>query len=145
MLNWRKWRAPNNASKWQMGFNSGFKGLKTLRRLTPCIRHFGNRTASIYPAVTVGGILKLPSGYAVLRKVTKVVPCRLVDLRMFRDSVVPHETSLINSRQVTRWRSWSRHCATSRKVAGSIPDGVSGIFHRLNLLEPTCYERHQQV
>ena len=30
---------------------------------------------------------------------------------------------------VTRWRSWLRHCATSRKVAGSIPDGVIGIFH----------------
>ena len=28
-----------------------------------------------------------------------------------------------------RWRSWLRHCATSRKVAGSIPDGVIGIFH----------------
>jgi hypothetical protein len=27
------------------------------------------------------------------------------------------------------WRSWLRHCATSQKVAGSIPDGVSGIFH----------------
>ena len=27
------------------------------------------------------------------------------------------------------WRSWLRHCATSRKVAGSIPDGVIGIFH----------------
>jgi hypothetical protein len=27
----------------------------------------------------------------------------------------------------TPWRSWLRHCATSRKVAGSIPDGV--IFH----------------
>jgi hypothetical protein len=26
-----------------------------------------------------------------------------------------------------RWRSWLRHCATSRKVAGSIPDGA--IFH----------------
>jgi hypothetical protein len=26
------------------------------------------------------------------------------------------------------WRSWLRHCATSRKVAGSIPDGVIGIF-----------------
>jgi len=25
--------------------------------------------------------------------------------------------------------SWLRHCATSRKVAGSIPDGVTGIFH----------------
>ena len=23
-----------------------------------------------------------------------------------------------------RWPSWLRHCATSRKVAGSIPDGV---------------------
>jgi len=29
----------------------------------------------------------------------------------------------------TRWRSWLRHCATSRKVAGSISDGVTGIFH----------------
>ena len=29
----------------------------------------------------------------------------------------------------TRWRSWLRHCAISRKVAGSIPDGVIGIFH----------------
>ena len=28
-----------------------------------------------------------------------------------------------------RWRSWLRHCATSRKVTGSIPDGVIGIFH----------------
>jgi hypothetical protein len=25
-----------------------------------------------------------------------------------------------------------RHCATTRKVAGSIPDGVIGIFHRHN-------------
>ena len=28
-----------------------------------------------------------------------------------------------------RWRSWLRHCATSQKVAGLIPDGVIGIFH----------------
>jgi hypothetical protein len=27
------------------------------------------------------------------------------------------------------WRSWLRHCATNRNVAGSIPDGVTGIFH----------------
>jgi hypothetical protein len=25
----------------------------------------------------------------------------------------------------TRWRRWLRYCATSRKVAGSIPDGVT--------------------
>ena len=35
----------------------------------------------------------------------------------------------------TRWRSWLRHCATSRKVAGSIPDGAIGIFHWHN---PSC-------
>ena len=29
----------------------------------------------------------------------------------------------------TRWRVWLRNCATSRKVAGSIPDGVNVIFH----------------
>jgi len=28
----------------------------------------------------------------------------------------------------TQWCSWLRHCATSRKVAGSITDGVDGIF-----------------
>jgi hypothetical protein len=32
----------------------------------------------------------------------------------------------------TWWRSWLRYCATSRKVAGSISDGVIGIFHWLN-------------
>src|SRR5215470_560601 len=26
------------------------------------------------------------------------------------------------------WRSWLRHCATNRQVAGSIPDGVIEIF-----------------
>jgi hypothetical protein len=26
---WRIWLDPNNASKWQMGFNSAFKGIKT--------------------------------------------------------------------------------------------------------------------
>jgi hypothetical protein len=29
LLTWRIWWAPNNASKWQMGFNSEFKGLKS--------------------------------------------------------------------------------------------------------------------
>jgi hypothetical protein len=29
-------------------------------------------------------------------------------------------------------RSWLCHCATSRKVAGSIPDDVIGIFHLPN-------------
>jgi hypothetical protein len=32
----------------------------------------------------------------------------------------------------TRWHSWSRHCAASRKVACSISDGVIGIFQWLD-------------
>jgi len=27
LLTWRIWWAPNNVSRWQMGFNSSFKGL----------------------------------------------------------------------------------------------------------------------
>jgi hypothetical protein len=27
------------------------------------------------------------------------------------------------------WRNWLRHCTTSRKIVGSILDGVIGIFH----------------
>ena len=33
------------------------------------------------------------------------------------------------SQRAARYRSWLRHCATSRKVAGSIPYCVIGIFH----------------
>jgi hypothetical protein len=29
----------------------------------------------------------------------------------------------------TRWCSWLRHCATSPKVAGSIPDDIIGFLH----------------
>ena len=29
LLTWTKWWAPASASKWQMGFNSAFKGLIT--------------------------------------------------------------------------------------------------------------------
>jgi hypothetical protein len=32
--------------------------------------------------------------------------------------------SVYNTAWGTRWRSWLRHFATSRKVASSIPDGV---------------------
>ena len=45
-LTWRIWWAPNNASKWQIGFNSAFKGLmilkKELKLLTyevGCLKH----------------------------------------------------------------------------------------------------------
>jgi hypothetical protein len=34
--------------------------------------------------------------------------------------------------QETTLAQWLRYCATNRKVAGSIPDGVIGIFHSHN-------------
>jgi hypothetical protein len=38
-------------------------------------------------------------------------------------------TYVVTNIRGTRWHSWLRHCAISRKVACSIPDGVTGIFH----------------
>ena len=32
-------------------------------------------------------------------------------------------------RRGKRWRSWLRHCAANRKIAGSIPDGIIEIFY----------------
>ena len=50
-------------------------------------------------------------------------------------TVALHNPVLIsshNDKSGTRRCSWLRHCATSRNVSGSIPDGVIGIFHRHN-------------
>ena len=38
-----------------------------------------------------------------------------------------------------RWRSWLRHCAKSRKVAGSIPDDVIGIFHLFHAVSSAIF------
>jgi hypothetical protein len=48
------------------------------------------------------------------------------------DSLTTEKNLGTHGTEGTRWRGWLRHCATSRKVAGSIPDGVIGIFHRHN-------------
>ena len=55
-----------------------------------------------------------------------------------RDKILKYELpiecymSSFTFKKGKRWRSWLRHCATSRKVAGSTPDSVIGILHRLN-------------
>jgi hypothetical protein len=36
---------------------------------------------------------------------------------------------LLHSVKEVAVAQWLRYCATNRKVAGSIPDGVIGIFH----------------
>jgi hypothetical protein len=52
-----------------------------------------------------------------------------VPARYFR---IMDKTVIIVILRGTWWHNWLRHCATSQKVVGSIPDGVIGIFHRLN-------------
>jgi len=44
---------------------------------------------------------------------------------------------LYTVRRYTQWGNWLRHCATSRKVAVSIPDSVIGIFRWHNPSSPT--------
>jgi hypothetical protein len=43
-----------------------------------------------------------------------------------------------------QYRSWLRHRATSRKIAGSIPDGVFQMFHLLNASRRTMTLRSTQ-
>jgi hypothetical protein len=42
--------------------------------------------------------------------------------------LVLHTIRCCPPQSCTWWRSWLRHCASSQKVAGSIPNGVTGIF-----------------
>jgi hypothetical protein len=44
----------------------------------------------------------------------------------------------------SRWRSWLRHCPTSRKFADSIPDGVIAIFDWFNPSGLTMAQRSLQ-
>ena len=38
-------------------------------------------------------------------------------------------TSILTGTILSKGMRWLRHCATSRKVVGSIPNGVTGFFH----------------
>jgi len=49
----------------------------------------------------------------------------MVSLEFFIDIILPIALR-------TEVAQWLRRCATNRKVAGSIPDGVIGIFHLHN-------------
>ena len=52
-----------------------------------------------------------------------------LEIQMITNSLMGQFSHELWLSRGTWWRSWLRHCATSRKVAGSIPDGVIEIFH----------------
>jgi len=74
---WRIWWAPNNASKWQMGFNSAFKGLMWYCSLTFTAFSFlrSNQKYNItpVPSNTTHDILTLPN-YTV-KNANKILLC----------------------------------------------------------------------
>jgi hypothetical protein len=49
--------------------------------------------------------------------------------RLQRSAVIMCFSVVVNFTGGTWWLSWLRHCATSQKVMGLIPNGVIGIFH----------------
>ena len=55
-----------------------------------------------------------------------------MDIRFDNDTYCSEDLQII---QVAG--QWLRCCATNRKVAGSVPDGVIGIFHWHNPPDPT--------
>jgi hypothetical protein len=60
----------------------------------------------------------------------KIFTCFVLTVKIIRCT---HSTAVVYCRlRRTRWRSCLRHGAISRKVAGSISDGITGIFHWLN-------------
>jgi hypothetical protein len=67
------------------------------------------------------------SGSYLASSTCALLPCFRTGWRMRQ-----HVASVLRCLESTQWRNWLRHCATNRKVAGSIPDGVTGIFQWLN-------------
>ena len=63
--------------------------------------------------LTVQHLLSLPVGDQIDAQFFYVI-------RLFQSSTCFEQTAVVQ---------WLRYCATNRKVAGSIPDGVIGIFH----------------
>ena len=86
------------------------------------------------------GIRNCPNTLTAKSCLVQILGMRVTDLVVGHLTGVPSLTpglyitcSVLNNYFIkiggTQWRSWSRYCATNRKVAGSIPDGVIGIFH----------------
>ena len=58
-----------------------------------------------------------------------VSPCEFLMDKWYWDRFLSQYFGFLLSLSGTAVAQWLRCCATNRKVAGSIPDGVIGIFH----------------
>jgi hypothetical protein len=102
------------------------------RRSVKFITHFRSM-----PRLRMSGSLTPPSTYTHTHTHTHtfisctgtiLLSCRIPNAKEIKNSVFCL-CATIKSTGSTQWRSWFRHCATSWKVAGSIPDHIVEIFH----------------
>jgi len=87
------------------------------------VRHFS-------APFNVGDCAKLQEEDKVKKIITRNLKHCFPVLHFHRNQIclrVPTPTLTCSGR--TLWRSWLRHCVIRRKAAGSIPVGVTGIFH----------------
>jgi hypothetical protein len=114
---WRRFESPTDTQPVYAGLAPGSKVY------IACQRHFLRELES-YPSMFRG------LGFSQrAEKDTNLLGRRLAELHI---GGIPHSVMFQANRNLqwgTRWRSWLGHCATTRKVASSISDGVIGIFH----------------
>jgi hypothetical protein len=71
----------------------------------------------------------LPVTYQFIARWTLHVNCRFITHNGFyyliKCLIISTIREVPSNNRGTRWRIWLRHCATSRKVVGSIPDSDS--------------------
>jgi hypothetical protein len=73
LLTWKKWLAPNDASRQQMGFNSGFKGLILTDSLN-CENETANRTLQTGSII----VLLTDKSYYLRGRYFNVNPAKLI-------------------------------------------------------------------
>jgi len=80
-------------------------------------------------AETIYGVPLLPNNTARGIFLHKQGTMRSVDYVTFIGLFIANIFAEYNQKEDTAVAQWLRCCATNRKVAGSIPAGVTGIFH----------------
>jgi len=105
-----------------MGFNSGFKGLIERNEMGSAENTYEKKKTKLFVCVGLRFCSDTSDEQTSWETWSKYYRTRY----SMTSFVLISNTSYIRGAQ---WRSWLRHCATSRKVAGSIPVGVIGIFY----------------
>ena len=84
--------------------------------------------------ITLGHLMPHYSSQISAKNVCNLFVIWVVTFHVSHPYGSTHLTLLLNIRisEGTAVVQWLRCCGTNRKVAGSIPDGVIGIFHRHN-------------